>query len=184
MSDEQRKQFEAVFAEHFDAVLRFALARAEPEAAKDATAETFLAAWQSLSKLPAQPRGWLLVVARRKIVDHYRATGRRDALEASLAWQFDSTPDLADRLAEHDRVRMALAQLPQGDQELLRLIAWDGLTRTEAAQVLDCSPALLRVRLHRARRRLRQALDDQEPAPELFTDIARSESNLVTPEQP
>jgi len=47
-------------------------------------------------------------------------------------------------------VRAAFAALRPADQELLRLLAWDGLTRAEAAQVLDCNPASFAVRLHRA----------------------------------
>jgi RNA polymerase sigma-70 factor (ECF subfamily) len=45
--------------------------------------------------------------------------------------------------------------LSASDRELLTLIAWDGLTPTEAAQALGCSRATLAVRLHRARARLR-----------------------------
>ncbi len=82
MSDGPRERFEAIFAEHFDSVLRFALARAQPEVAKDAVAETFTAAWRSLDDVPPAPRAWLLAVARRKLADHYRAAGRREALQA------------------------------------------------------------------------------------------------------
>jgi RNA polymerase sigma-70 factor (ECF subfamily) len=163
---DDRTRFEAVFGAHFDAVSRFAAARAEAEVAKDVTAETFLAAWRARDRLPAQPLAWLLAVARRKLADHYRASGRRDALTTRLQTAAPpNAPDHADGVAEHDRVRAAFARLRPGDQELLQLLAWDGLSRAEAVQVLGCSAALFAVRLHRARRRLRTALDDEEPAP-------------------
>ena len=162
MSDDQTR-FEAMFGEHFDAVLRFVSARAEAEVAKDVTAETFLAAWRAFDRVPPRPRAWLLAVARRKLVDHYRGAGRRDTLASRLgAGVAASTADHADGVAERDRVRAAFAALRPADQELLRLLAWDGLTRAEAAQVLDCNPASFAVRLHRARRRLRAALDDPD----------------------
>jgi RNA polymerase sigma-70 factor, ECF subfamily len=164
---EARGLFEVVFEEHFDAVLRFALARAEPEAAKDVTAETFLAAWRSFDDLPAQPRGWLLAVCRRKLADHYRAAGRRGGLAEVLAAEPTPTePDHGEVVVERDRVRAAFARLRPADQELLRLLAWDGLTHREAAEVLGCGPAALSVRLHRARRRLREALAAGEPGQE------------------
>lgn len=163
MGDEQRAQFEVVFAEHFDDVLRFLLARCDAETAKDVAAETFLAAWRSVDRLPSEPKAWLLTVARRRVIDHYRAAGRREALVASLQVHHEYVSDPADHVTGHDQVRTAFEQLEARDQEVLRLLAWDGLSRAEAIQVLGCSAATFAVRLHRARRRLRAALDKQEP---------------------
>lgn len=70
-------------------------------------------------------------------------------------------PDPAALLIEQsDRqhVRKALDRLSGDDRELITLIAWEGLTPAQAATVLDLSPATTRVRLHRARTRLRSAL--------------------------
>ena len=162
MSEDPKQRFEAIFNAHFDSVLRFALARAQPEVAQDAVAETFTAAWRGLDDLPSEPRPWLLAVARRKLADHYRAAGRREALHTALSTlpAVDAT-DPAEIVAEHSKVRGAFAVLRPADQEVLRLLAWDGLSRAEAAEVLGCSPALFNVRLHRARKRLREALEDQ-----------------------
>src|ERR687898_3426352 len=55
-------------------------------------------------------------------------------------------------------------RLPRcGDQEILRLVAWDGLAPAQAGMVLGCSPGAARVRLHRARRRLAQELAKRSP---------------------
>jgi RNA polymerase sigma-70 factor (ECF subfamily) len=67
----------------------------------------------------------------------------------------------ANRPADLDRsddVRAALAALPEPDREILTLSAWEGLTPSQIATVLGSSPNAVRVRLHRARARLRQAL--------------------------
>jgi RNA polymerase sigma-70 factor (ECF subfamily) len=55
-------------------------------------------------------------------------------------------------------VLVALDSLSPADRELLRLIAWEQLSATEAGYVLGCSEAAARVRLHRARGRLARAV--------------------------
>jgi RNA polymerase sigma-70 factor (ECF subfamily) len=63
----------------------------------------------------------------------------------------------------------ALWSLGASDQELLMLIAWDRLTRSQAAEALGVSVGTLAVRLHRARRRLataRAAICEADPARE------------------
>jgi RNA polymerase sigma-70 factor (ECF subfamily) len=47
-----------------------------------------------------------------------------------------------------------MERLSSDDRELLRLVAWEALAREEIAMVLQISRATVRVRLHRARRRL------------------------------
>ena len=46
------------------------------------------------------------------------------------------------------------------DTELLRLWAWGRLSASEIAEVLDVTPNAASIRLHRARERLRELLDD------------------------
>ena len=61
-------------------------------------------------------------------------------------------------------MRRALGALPPEDQEILRLVAWDGLTPRQAAVVLRCPDGTARARLHRARRRLAAQLEAEEGA--------------------
>jgi RNA polymerase sigma-70 factor (ECF subfamily) len=49
--------------------------------------------------------------------------------------------------------------LPERDREVLRLVAWEGLSLAEAAVVLGCSSLACRVRYHRAKTRLAARLD-------------------------
>ena len=56
----------------------------------------------------------------------------------------------------------AMAGLGEADRELLMLIGWEELTPTQAAQALGISSLAARTRLHRARRRLRARLAEQE----------------------
>jgi RNA polymerase sigma-70 factor (ECF subfamily) len=82
------------------------------------------------------------------------------------------SPDAIDRLGDGTLAGLtdtalaeALAGLSEADRELLLLIAWDGLSSTEAAAVLGVKPATARVRLLRARRRLTQALSRERSDP-------------------
>jgi RNA polymerase sigma-70 factor (ECF subfamily) len=58
-------------------------------------------------------------------------------------------------------VLAALATLPANDQEALRLTEWEELDQATAARVAGCSTTAFKVRLHRARRRLARALNEQ-----------------------
>jgi RNA polymerase sigma-70 factor (ECF subfamily) len=68
-------------------------------------------------------------------------------------------PEAAAEAPGSRRVLDALAALPEKEREVLMLTAWEELSGSEAARVLGCSATAYRIRLHRARRRLRERLD-------------------------
>lgn len=156
--DERERQFELLFRDHREALLRYAARRVGPDRAEDVVADAFVVAWRRLAEVPAEhQRGWLFGVARRVVANEVRSAGRRKR----LAWRVAGQPDLdaVDGPDVGEIVRALLARMPQSYREALQLVEWDGLAATEAAVALGCSPAAFRVRLHRARRRL--ALDYQ-----------------------
>jgi RNA polymerase sigma factor (sigma-70 family) len=163
MADD-RERFERIYRENFRAVLRFAAMRIDPERAQDVAAETFLVAWRRLDDVPAEPRAWLLGVARKVTAGQFRSQTRRDALASRLEAERGGSDDLAATAADRDEVLAAFAALRERDQEVLRLVAWDGLDAAGAAAVLGVTRLAFTVRLHRARRRLERALDP-EPLP-------------------
>ena len=159
MTDDATRRFEMLYREHIRAVLRYALARLEPESAKDVTAETFLIAWRRLPDVPSDPAPWLFGVARKVIAGQLRSGTRREALRLRLRLEVAaagqaSPGDLGEEVSERAAVLTALARLSENDREALRLIAWDGLTSKSAAEVLGVTRLAFGVRLHRARRRL------------------------------
>ena len=163
-------RFEQIYRENFRAVLRFAAVRVGPERAKDVVAETFLIAWRRFDDVPAEPRPWLLGVARKVIAGQFRSEARREALDARLrtARNEDAAIDPAATLADRDEALAAFARLGPRDREVLRLVTWDGLSAAEAAASLDITRLAFSVRLHRARRRLERALGpgSRQPAPQ------------------
>ena len=73
------------------------------------------------------------------------------------------TPDPADVVAD-DTLSQALRALRRVDREALVMVAWFDLTPAEAALALGIGPAAFRMRLARARRRLRAVLESS-PTP-------------------
>lgn len=161
-SDTDQAAFEALWDDQYPAILAYARRRFDEEDARDVAAETFLVAWRRRKDLPARaPTPWLYGVARRVAADRHRAIGRAERLNVKLAHerppaQPESDPERSRQVLE------ALARLSEPDQEVLLLTAWEGLAPAEVAVALSCSTATLRVRLHRARRRLRGLLSAHE----------------------
>jgi RNA polymerase sigma-70 factor (ECF subfamily) len=157
--------FERLFRAHHGAVRAYVRRRIDPASADDVVAETFVVCWRRLSDVPDDPLPWLLGVARRCLANRRRADDRRGALaERAAGVGVDSTRDVAEAVTERDRVLTAFACLSARDREVLALIAWEGLDAAAAARVMGCSTTALKVRLHRARRRLRRHLGDDDPA--------------------
>jgi RNA polymerase sigma-70 factor, ECF subfamily len=158
--DRDAERLEALFRLHYTAVAAYARRRAPDHAADDIVAATFLVAWRRLDEVPAESLPWLLAVARNVIATQQRGSRRRGALRVRLE-QTGGTASGDPPAVEEPagRVAAALGRLPAGDREAITLIAWDGLRPAEAAAVLGQSPATFRVRLHRAKRRLRKELD-------------------------
>ncbi|NES14211.1 sigma-70 family RNA polymerase sigma factor [Micromonospora sp. PPF5-17] len=148
-----------MYERHHAAVYGYAVSRAGRQLADDIVGDTFLVAWRRLAEVPATPLPWLLGVARNVIRERYREEVRQASLAAEMrAWVDEAGGDVADGVAERSAVLGALARLGDADRELLTLVAWHGLSHRAAARVVGCSVATFAVRLHRARRRLEQAV--------------------------
>jgi RNA polymerase sigma factor (sigma-70 family) len=162
--DPEHDRFKAMYDQHYPAVLRYASRRVGAEAARDIAAETFLTAWRRLDRVPpGQPLPWLYATARKCLANELRRQGRRELLDSRIRTEaargrYLTGPEPAEQVAERLTVLAALATLRPSDQEALRLIEWERLDVAAAAQVMGCSAATFRVRLHRARRRLACAL--------------------------
>jgi len=165
--------FEAWFHEHRSAVYRYVRFRvATREVAEDVTSEVFMKALRSLHRYDADrasPRTWLLRIARNAVTDHLRALKRRGSLHVSL----DRVPDLVadvpsqeERLVREERIQRLLngsQTLRKSDQEILSLRYGSGLDNGEVAEHLGISNNAVAVRLHRALKRLKDAVSHLDP---------------------
>lgn len=168
--DRRKERFRALYRECAQPLLGYAVRRvATPPDAADVVAEVFVVAWRRLEDVPRgnDARLWLFGVARRVIANQRRGDDRRNQLADKLGQELVQRVRREER-AEEDAalalapVQLALAQLRENDREVLRLTIWEGLSPTEIATVLSVPPATVRTRLHRARHRLRAALDPDD----------------------
>ncbi len=153
-------RFDALFTAHQRHVLAYAMRRTPTAAdAEDVASETFTIAWRRLDAIPddaALP--WLYAVARRVLANQRRGTGRRERLAALLRSEDDVATPLRAGEDRDGPAFAALATLSPADQEVLRLVAWEGLGNHEIATVLGVTQNAVAIRLHRARARFAEAL--------------------------
>ncbi len=160
-------ELEVLYRSEVAAVTAFFARRSrDPQTVADLTADTFMEAMKSFrSSPPAQgsKRPWLFAIARNVYAKHCEHMARRrDAARRDSARQMldeDETEELAERI---DAQRLGrellerLAGLPALDREAVELVDLAGLRPKEAAIALGVSAGALRVRLFRARARLRK----------------------------
>jgi RNA polymerase sigma factor (sigma-70 family) len=160
-------EFEALYRSELKGVMGFFARRSsDPQTVFDLTADTFLEAMRSFGSAPparGSERPWLFGIARHVYAKHCeRERRRRDTARREGARQIldaEETEELAGRI-DAERMGRALlarlAELSDQDREAIELVDLVGLTPTEAARALELSPGTLRVRLFRARARLRK----------------------------
>jgi RNA polymerase sigma-70 factor (ECF subfamily) len=165
LANERRARFESLWRSFAPRVQAYATRHVGPLVAQEIVAETFTVAWRRIDDVPSDALPWLLVVARNTISNQRRANNRALQLSDELAAleRVAASAEAADvSVIARTEVLAALAALSSVEREALLLVAWDGLSTSEAAAAAGCSVTALKVRLHRARRRLR-ALDSAHP---------------------
>ena len=167
-ADDAVAEFEALYRANVGAVTAyFARRSAEPQTVADLTADTFVQAITSFATFDPRkgtPRAWVLGIARRIYAGHCQAHSQQRSRVERLAGRRELAPDevgdLIDRI-DAERAGRALVtgltRLPAADRAVVELVDLAGLQAREAAQVLGVAPGTLRMRLMRARARLRQA---------------------------
>ena len=159
--DDRHRRFEELVTANSASLLGYVRRRVDqPADAADVVCDVFLVAWRRIDEVPLGRSAtlWLYGVARRALANNRRGERRREALHEKLRLQLE-----IERVEPVDTdaavpVLDALAALSPVDREVLSLSAWEGLTPAEIGTTLGVSTGAVRVRLHRARRRLRDDL--------------------------
>lgn len=172
---DDRARFESIYRATRIPVLGYLARRTgSPEDAAELLAEVYLVAWRRIADVPTgdEARLWLFGVARRVLANHYRRssveTRLAGALQAGLRLLEQAEDDNSTTDPRQEIVLDALSDLSVSDRELLALSLWEDLTPAQIAAVINRPTGVVRVRLHRARKRLREAIEDRltraEPA--------------------
>jgi RNA polymerase sigma-70 factor (ECF subfamily) len=157
----RRERFEALYAEHYASIYRYVGRRVDGRASEvpDVVAEVFTAAWRRLDEVPhgEATRLWLYGLARHSLLNHRRGRRRRWRLLSRLTAEATTITRAQGATDQGDSsLREAINRLPDPYREVLRLVAWEGCSHAEAAQVLGCSVNAVALRFHKAKARLRE----------------------------
>jgi RNA polymerase sigma-70 factor (ECF subfamily) len=154
----REERFESLFQNNRSGILAYFLRRVGLNSdAADLLADTFLVAWRRLDEIPGDDAGrmWLFGVARRVLANYHRHELAEHALAGKLRQQI--ALETAQRVNPDsgpfdDVIATSLEVLSKDDREIIELSAWERLTPTEIASVLEMKPGTVRTRLHRIRR--------------------------------
>jgi len=138
----------------------------DPYLAEDLLQETLLRISRGLPDFEGRssPMTWAYRVATRTAIDHWRSN--KDAVPVTDADLDGSLPgedaDVGERLVIDEMnacIRGEIDSLPGDYRAAVVLHDLEGLTAGEVAEIVGCSIATAKIRIHRARQRLRKALE-------------------------
>jgi RNA polymerase sigma-70 factor (ECF subfamily) len=139
--------------------------------AEEITLDIFKRAWHSSHTYrPEKARvgTWLASMARNRAIDYLRREKARPNM-VNLSWvetadstdQIARNPESAVRLRlDQERVRQALVQLPQEQQEALALAYFGGLSQSEIADQLQQPLGTIKTRIRLAMQKMKYLLQD------------------------
>jgi RNA polymerase sigma-70 factor, ECF subfamily len=140
----------------------------DPTVAEDLWQETLMRINKGLSSFAGRSsiKTWSFSIARRVAVDYFRHPGRKArVIELNeIAELIDSDRTIDERLIVgemNECVRQVIGSLPDAYREALILHDLEGLSADQTAEICDCSVPSAKIRIHRARLRLKEALNKQ-----------------------
>jgi RNA polymerase sigma factor (sigma-70 family) len=168
---EDPERFGTIFERYFRLIHQYLAGRVGPRAAADLAAEVFVVAFSQRQRYDLArdcARPWLYGIAtnlagthRRQEERRYRALARTEASPVTPSDE-DLIADRVSALAARPALAAALAGLDRRDRDVLLLVALAGLSYDEVAESLGIPYGTVCSRLSRARRRLRDCLEDPE----------------------
>jgi RNA polymerase sigma-70 factor (ECF subfamily) len=102
----------------------------------------------------------LYAIARNNFLDHKRKEGRSVSLEGEYKNPADSQVELLLIKEEYRQVILAMEKLEDGEREILSLVISGDLSYREIASMIGTSEGNIKVRVHRARVKLRNLLQN------------------------
>lgn len=166
--DERRQRIELLFHRFGKGVGGFLLARlGDPELAEELTSRVFLKVVRSIDQLRGPPAPWLWAIVRTELARWFRDRRHLEPLSPDLADPRANPTEEFERGLDQERLRLALATLPEATQQFLYLKFFVQMTNREIAAATGLSESNVGVRVFRALRELRGLLDTPTfPAPQ------------------
>jgi RNA polymerase sigma-70 factor (ECF subfamily) len=161
--------FESIVKRHERLVASVAWRLGAPrEDIDDLTSEVFLKIYRNLRDY--EPRlpfaSWLYRIAVNHVLDHQRrrrADRARDELSDTLAAPGAEAPDVLQARRRVDRLRLALAEVPEKYRVPVFLLHVEERSIEEISGILGLPAGTVKTRLHRGRARLEAIIRDRYP---------------------
>lgn len=183
--DQARAGDARAFGDFFDATVSTVYAyvyrrvTGDRETAEEITSDVYLAAWRAIDRVrrvSASPAAWLVTIAQRRVIDHYRSRARRNDFPAGSTLDVEAYrrgPGYAVRPAENvcidrDEARALwryAEQLTDDQHRVLRCRFWLGLSVDDTAAVMGKPRGAVKALQYRALQNLRAQLAGTELDP-------------------
>jgi RNA polymerase sigma factor (sigma-70 family) len=155
------RSFERLYRKHAGDVYRYALVVLRNEAdAEDVTQTTFLNAFRAMEngERPRSPQNWLIAIAHNVCRQRFRQSQRRPN-EVSYEEELAETVVDEDAISAED-IRRALGHLAFSQRSALVMRELEGRSYQEIAEILGTTVGAVETLIFRARRALREQLED------------------------
>jgi len=158
----------ALYREFNPGLRRFLIARL-PSEGEDLAADVWVAVAPKIGEFTGDERGfraWLFTFGRRRLIDHFRRSGRRGPVvplheSQDPPGRDDPETEVLARLSAADAAKLLNAHLSADQCEVLMLRIYGGLDVGEVAAAMDHTDTWVRVTQHRAIQRLSRRLSSQ-----------------------
>ncbi len=195
--DNDHTSFDAIYRDYYARIRRYLARLVGMGEAEDLTQEVFLKISRSLDSFRGESSiaTWVYRIATNAAIDRVRSPAYRSRVSSAPVEESREADEVVaaaeDRVfsAEEDAIRREMSgcvqdlmtQLPENYRTVLVLSEIEGMKNSEIAEVLGLSLETVKIRLHRARRRLKEILEAncsfyRDPCNTLLCDIKRSGS--------
>ena len=168
-----KPDFPEIYDEYYPKIVRYLARLVGEHEAEDAAQETFVKINRSLDNFRGESSlsTWIYRIATNAAMDHLRKPSSKRSLqsmkESDLPGEEDDGPvddkplldTLLIRKDMNDCIRGIVDSLPADYGSVLVLSEFEGLTNSEIAEINGISLDTVKIRLHRARAKLRKALE-------------------------
>lgn len=153
----------SLYDEHGKLVYSYCRRTLGPERAADATQDVFLAAWKSRERYRPEAgtlAGWLLGIARFKVIDIYRVDSRNPvAGDENNRPEAGADHEALEATAQRMLIADALSKLPERAQQMVRLAFYNDLTHSQIAEQFGVPLGTVKSDIRRGLERLRRHLE-------------------------
>jgi RNA polymerase sigma-70 factor (ECF subfamily) len=176
------RSFERLYKRHVHDVYRYALAvLGEPADAEDVTQTTFLNAYRAYQRgeRPRKPQNWLIAITHNVCRQRFRQAQRRPR-EVAYVDEIGE-PEREENGPGAEEIRRALSQLSPNQRAAIVLRELEGRSYAEVAAVLGITTSALEALLFRARRALREQLEEGLTCAQAAESISRQLDERLPP---